>query len=116
MFQFVDAHLSKQILHEARRQQQEIDDDAGDSSSMSKKQVTKLGDASDDSGDEAGLQDNMNGDYYENIVRIKYALSCETALILYLNVSDRITLIIIISLFAISEITVEIVINVQSQL
>lgn len=74
MFQFVDAHLSKRILREARRQQQEIEDDAGNSSSVSKKQVTKLGDASDDSGDEAVLQDDMDGDYYENIVRTEYIL------------------------------------------
>ncbi|PNF29359.1 hypothetical protein B7P43_G07814, partial [Cryptotermes secundus] len=65
--EFVDAHLSKRILHEARRQQQEIDDDAGNSSSVSKTQVTKLGDASDDSGDDAEVQDDMDGDYYENI-------------------------------------------------
>jgi hypothetical protein len=71
MFQFVDAHLSKRILHEAHRQQQEIENDAGISSSASKKKVTKLEDASDDdSADEAELQDDMDGDYYENIVRI----------------------------------------------
>lgn len=63
--EFVDAHLSKRILREAHRQQLEIEDDAGNS--VSKKQVTKLGDASDDSGDEAELQDDMDGDYYENI-------------------------------------------------
>jgi hypothetical protein len=74
MFQFVDAHLSKRILCEARRQQQEIEDDAGNSSSVSKKQVTQLGDASDDSGDEAELQDDMDGGYYENIVRTEYIL------------------------------------------
>lgn len=74
MFQFVDAHLSKRILHEARRQQQEIEDDAGNSSSVSKTQVTKLGDASDDSGDDAEVQDDMDGDYYENIVRTEYIL------------------------------------------
>jgi hypothetical protein len=72
MFQFVDPHLSKRILREARRQQQEIEDDAGNSSSMSKKQVTELGDASDDSGDEAELQDDMEGGYYENIVRTDF--------------------------------------------
>jgi hypothetical protein len=69
MFQFVDANLSKRILHEARRQQQEIEDDAGNSSSVFNKQVTKLGDVSDDSGDETELTDYMDGDYYENIVR-----------------------------------------------
>jgi len=70
--QFVDAHLSKRILHEARRQQQEIESDAGSSPFTSKKQVTKLGDVSDDSSDEAELQDDMDGNCYENIVRIEY--------------------------------------------
>lgn len=70
--QFVGAHLSKRILHEARRQQQEIESDAGSSPFASKKQVTKLGDVSDDSSDEAELQDDMDGNCYENIVRIEY--------------------------------------------
>lgn len=70
--QFVDAQLSKRILHEARRQQQEIESDAGSSPFTSKKQVTKLGDVSDDSSDEAELQDDMDGNCYENIVRIEY--------------------------------------------
>ena len=70
--QFVDAHLSKRILHEARRQQQEIESDAGSSPFTSKKQVTKLVDVSDDSSDEAELQDDMDGNCYENIVRIEY--------------------------------------------
>jgi hypothetical protein len=62
--------LSKRILHEARRQQQEIESDAGSSPFTSKKQVTKLGDASDDdSSDEADLQDDMDRNCYENIVR-----------------------------------------------
>lgn len=66
--EFVDAHLSKRILHEARRQQQEIESDAGSSPFTSKKQVTKLGDVSDDSSDEAELQDDIDGNCYENIV------------------------------------------------
>jgi len=70
--QFVDAHLSKRILHEARRQQQEIESDTGTSPFTSKKQVTKLGDVSDDSSDEAELQDDMDGNCYENIVRTGY--------------------------------------------
>jgi hypothetical protein len=70
--QFVDAHLSKRILHEARRQQQEIESDTGSSPFTSKKQLTKLGDVSDDSSDEAELQDDMDGNCYENIVRIVY--------------------------------------------
>jgi len=70
--QFVDAHLSKRILHEARRQQQEIESDAGSSPFTSKKQVTKLGDVSDDSSDEAELQDDIDGNCYENIVRNEY--------------------------------------------
>jgi hypothetical protein len=88
MFQFVDANLSKRILHEARRQQQEIEDDAGNSSSEFSKQVTKLGDASDDSGDETELKDDMDGDYYENIVRTKHILSGKTDPFLNLNVSE----------------------------
>jgi hypothetical protein len=68
----VDAHLSKRILNEARRQQQEIEDDDGTTPSASKKQVTKLGNASDDSGDEAELHNDMDGDYYENTVILKY--------------------------------------------
>jgi hypothetical protein len=84
IFQFVDAHLSKRILHEARRQQQEIEDDTGISPSTSKKKVTKLGDASDDdSCDEAELQDDMDGDYYENIVRIEYTLFGEITFAVY---------------------------------
>lgn len=82
----MDAHLSKRILHEARRQQQEIEDDTGISPSTSKKKVTKLGDGSDDdSGDEAELQDDMDGDYYENVVRIEYTLCDETTFTLYLD-------------------------------
>lgn len=87
MFQFVDAHLSKRILHEARRQQQEIEDNTGVSPCTSKIKVTKLGDASDDSGDDAELQDDMDGGCYENIVRTEYTLCDETAFIVYLDVS-----------------------------
>jgi hypothetical protein len=56
-FQFVDAQLSKQILHEARWQQQEIESDVGSSPHTPNKQVTKLGYAAD----EAELQDDMDG-------------------------------------------------------
>jgi hypothetical protein len=94
MFQFVDANLSKRILHEARQQQQEIEDEGGNSSSVFNKQVPKLGTASDDSGDETELQDDMDGDYFENIVRTEYILNNKTDHVLNL--------------------TVKIVINVQS--
>jgi hypothetical protein len=87
IFQFVDAHLSKRILHEARRQQQEIESDVGSSPHTSKIQVTKLGGASDDSSDEAELQDDMDGNCYENIVRIEYMFSDENTIFVYLVVS-----------------------------
>ncbi|KAJ9589097.1 hypothetical protein L9F63_017601, partial [Diploptera punctata] len=64
--QFVDAELSKKILQEARRQQQEVENDSGISASTSSKPVTKLGAMSDDSEDE-DREDEMDGDYYENI-------------------------------------------------
>jgi hypothetical protein len=38
----------------------------------SKQQVTKLGDVSDDSGDEDEVQDDLDGNCYENIVRMEY--------------------------------------------
>lgn len=82
--QFVDAHLSKRILHEARRQQQEIESDAGSSPFTSEKQVTKLVDISDDSSDEAELQDDMDGNCYENIVRIEYMFNDESIPFLFI--------------------------------
>ncbi|XP_069676242.1 bystin [Periplaneta americana] len=65
--EYVDEHLSKRILQQARRQQEEIEEDEGISASGSKARVTKLGNESEDSGDEAEQEDEMDGDYYEDI-------------------------------------------------
>jgi hypothetical protein len=55
----------------------------GSSPHTSKKQVTKLGDASDDSRDEAELQDHIDGNCYESIVRIEYILVLQIPFCLY---------------------------------
>ncbi|XP_015596785.1 bystin [Cephus cinctus] len=67
--QFVDPSLSQRILFQARRQQQEIEEENGfgESSKSVKKPIAKLGpDDSDD--DQQSSEDEMSGDnYYENI-------------------------------------------------
>jgi hypothetical protein len=59
----------------------------GSSPHTSKKLVTKLGDAADDSSHEAEFQDDMVGNRCENIVRTEYKFSTENTIFVYLIVS-----------------------------
>ena len=62
--------MSKKILQEAHRQQLEVQNDGESSASTSNKPITRLGAESDESEDEDHREDDMDGDYYQNIVRI----------------------------------------------
>ncbi|XP_067014020.2 bystin [Anabrus simplex] len=62
--EFVDDKLSEKILRQARKQQQELEEDTG-LSSKNATTIPKLGGDSDVSDQES--EDDMDGDYYENI-------------------------------------------------
>jgi hypothetical protein len=65
----VDSRLSEKILHQARRQQQELEDEFGSPSDGKKKQPIKHLGAEDNSEEEdEEFIDDKAGDFYDNIV------------------------------------------------
>nr|CAD7200836.1 unnamed protein product [Timema douglasi] len=66
--EFVDSTLSQRILHQAREQQRELEDDAGVSGTEKPAPSTSLGaEASDESDEE---EDNMAGDFYYDKIEV----------------------------------------------
>nr|CAD7576272.1 unnamed protein product [Timema californicum] len=66
--EFVDSTLSQRILHQAREQQRELEDDAGLSGTEKPAPSTSLGaEASDESDEE---EDNMAGDFYYDKIEV----------------------------------------------
>nr|CAD7423941.1 unnamed protein product [Timema monikensis] len=66
--EFVDSTLSQRILHQAREQQRELEDDAGVSGTEKPAPSTSLGaEASDESDEE---EDNMTGDFYYDKIEV----------------------------------------------
>ncbi|CAG2057886.1 unnamed protein product [Timema podura] len=66
--EFVDSTLSQRILHQAREQQRELEDDAGMSGAEKPTPSTSLGaEASDESDEE---EDKMEGDFYYDKIEV----------------------------------------------